>query len=267
MAKVTQARRQEFNEKIKPYKDKIDAALKKEKELQTALHDDSVTNAYIRIKLSELMIYISTVYVAINNLSVEFLDVKNNDSLNDARKILYKAIIYLEEIVTDKIDVQYSEIEDKVASLAKMPIDQRFELVKKLGLAIQLLIDAFGDNTKWKWSFVEINGRFATVAKNLLDLKQACKDYLDPGSDNYDTTVYYIRLIKKLLDQSGTAYRDRYEFSTHRLDDMRLGINYVLAYRRICMLTGEKDVAEEAKRKAIVWKDKMTADKKKGLAS
>ena len=267
MAKITTAHRQQFNDKIKPYKDKIDAALKKEKELQTALKNDSVTASYIRIKLAELMIYISTVHVAINNLSVEFLEVKNNDSLNDARKILYKAIIYLEEIVTDKIDIQYSEIEDKVSTLAKMTIVQRFDLVKKLGLAIRMLVDAYGDNTKWKWSFVEINGRFATVAKNLIDLKQACKDYLDPSSADYDTTVYYIRLVKKMLDQSGTSYRDRYEFSTHRLDDMRIAINYVLAYRRICMLTGEKDVAEEAKRKAIVWKDKMTADKKKGLAS
>mgnify|MGYP006988912838 CR=1 FL=1 len=59
------------------------------------------------------MIYVATTYIALNNLSVELLDVKNNDMLNDARKILYKAIIYLEEVVTPAIDVQYSEIEDK----------------------------------------------------------------------------------------------------------------------------------------------------------
>ena len=213
------------------------------------------------------MIYIATLYIAINNLSVAILGPKDNEALNDARKILYKAIIYLEEIVSSFVDVQYSEIEDKVATIANISIEKRFALVRKLGLAIRLLEDAFGDNSKWKWSFVEINGRFTTVAKNLIDMKQACKDFFEPSSADYENSVLYIRLIKKLLDQSATQYRDRYELSTHRVDDMRLAINYLSASRRVSILIGNSDEAEEIKKKGAVWKGKMDSDQKAGISS
>ena len=266
MAKVTDSARQEFQERSEPYQKIINESLKKEKEIIATLGSDNGANAYKKVILSELMISIATTYIAINNLSVEMIDVKNNDMLNDARKILYKAIIYLEEVVTPAIDVQYSEIEDKVSQLEKMSFNDRYLLIRKLGLAIRLLTDAYGDNTKWRWAFVELQGRFATVAKNLVDWKKACKDYLDGQSADYDNTVYYVRRIKKMLGQSGDQYRDRYELSTHRLDDIRLAINYLVAQRRICMLTGEKDTAEELKKKALVWKEKMEHDKKKGIA-
>ncbi|MCR5723728.1 MAG: hypothetical protein K6G80_01425 [Treponema sp.] len=266
MAKVSEARRQEFQERSDPYQKQINESLKKEKEIIATLSRDNASVAYKKIMLCELMISVATTYIAMNNLSVELLDVKNNDMLNEARKILYKAIIYLEEIVTPSIDVQYSEIEEKVLQLEKMPFNDRYTLIRKLGLAIRLLTDAYGDNTKWRWAFVELQGRFVTVAKNLVDWKKACKDYLDTQSADYDNTVYYIRRIKKLLDQSGSQYRDRYELSTHRLDDIRIAINYVVAERRICMLTGEKDTAEELKKKALVWREKMEHDKKNGVA-
>ncbi len=257
-----------LKEKTKPYKDHIDQVLKNEKALLMTLQSDTSAGvAYKKIKLCEDMIGISTEYITINNLSVELINTKNNDALNDARKILYKAIIYLEDIVTNAIDVQYSEIEEQVAQIAQIPVTKRFEIIKKLGLAIKLLIDAFGENTKWRWSFVELQGRFATVAKNLIDMKEGCKVYFDPAMKDYEDTVLYIRLIRKLLSSSATAYRDRYELSTHRIDDMRLAIQYLIADRRIALLINQKEDAEEDKKKALVWKEKMAADQKKGIAN
>ena len=213
------------------------------------------------------MIYVATLYIAINGSSLKILNVKNNDSLNDARKVLYKAIIYLEEIVTNSINIAYSELADNMALIANTPIQKRYELVKKLGLAIQMVIDGFGDNSKWKWSFVELNGRFAVVAKNMLDMKTAVKDYFDPNSQDYDTTVLYVRLVKKLLEDSATAYRDRYELSTRRIDDINAGINFLLALRRIEVALGSSDEAEEIKKKAITWKKLMESDQKSGKSN
>ena len=267
MAKISAENRELFNSKIAPYKESVKASLEKEKSMLNLIQKDSSGVGYKKLLLCEEQIYVSTIWITINNLSVELLDTKNNDALNDARKALYKAIIYLEDIVTSFIDVQYSEIEDKVAEISNTPLEKRFYLVRKLGLAIKLLIDAFGENTKWKWSFVELQGRFTTVAKNLLDMKQACKDYFDPRSPDYDNTVMYVRLLLRLLDQSSIQYRDRYELSTHRIDDMRSAIHYLLALRRLQILINMKDEAEDIKKKAQVWKEKMEADHKKGIAS
>ena len=190
----------------------------------------------------------------------------NKSFIVERRKTLYKAIIYLEDIVTGAIDISYSEIEEKVAEISNIPVEKRYYLVRKLGLAINLLINAFGENTKWRWSFTELQGRFAAVAKNLIDMKKASKDYFDPNSSDYDNTVLYIRLVKKLLFQSATGYRDRYELSTHRIDDMRLAIGYLSAQRRVELIMGNADEGEEIKKKAVVWHDKLLGDQKSGLA-
>ena len=129
-----------------------------------------------------------------------------------------------------------------------------------LYLAINLLELALGDNSKWKWSFVELKGRYAVVAKNFIDMRLAAKTYCD----DYETTVLYIRLITKLLDQSAAGYRDKYELSTRRIDDMRNGIKFLLARNKLCLALGDKTNAEEIKKKAVVWKDKMNADQKSG---
>ena len=112
-----------------------------------------------------------------------------------------------------------------------------------------MLKDAFGDNSKWKWSFVELEGRFATVSKNFIDMKSCVKDYFDPGSQDYETTVLYIRMIQKQLNDSATAYRDKYELSTRRIDDMRNAIKYLLALRKLYIAISDATQAEEVKKR------------------
>lgn len=253
-------------EKCKPYEERIKQALAAEKEVLATIKQDEAQLPYKKFKLSEDMLSIAADYMQINNLAVELIAAKNNDALNDARKIIYKSIIYLEEIVTPTVDVAYNEIEDKVSQIADISVEKRYYLVRKLGLTIQLLEDAFGENSKWKMSFIEIHGRAAVVTKNLLDWKQASKVYFDSTLPEYDNTMYYIRLVRKLLDQSSTQHRDKYELSTHRVDDMRLAIQFVLAERRICIALSEAEDAEKLKSKAQVWKDKLDAEKKKGVA-
>lgn len=266
MAKITAANRSLFNEKMKPYQEQIDKIFQDEKATLAAMKQEKSPDAYKKIFLSEEMIHATTLYLAINNLSVEILQTKNTDALNEGRKTIYKAIIYLEEIVTGMTDAAFSEYQDDVAQISNMSVKDRYLLVRKLGLSIRLIIDAYGENTKWKWSFVELEGRFATVAKNLIDFKEISKIYFDPRNPDYDTAVYYLRLVKKLFGKSADEYRDRYELSTRRIDDIRLAISYLIALRRIQILLNETGEAEEIKKKALVWKSKMEADQKKGLS-
>ena len=266
MAVITEEERKLFQAKFLPVKDKIQQVLKKEKDMLVLMRSDNAGIVYKKLLLCEDMIYVATLYMCINNMSLAFLSTKNNDSLNDARKMIYKAIIYLEDVVTNKIDCPYSELEENISKITNVPIEKRLYLIRKLGLAIQLLADSFGDNSKWVQSFVEMRGRFVTVAKNLIDMTTAVKDYFDPYSNEYDNTVLYIRLIRKLLDKSANEYRDRYELSTKRLDDMRIAISYLIALRRIAMLLNDNVQSEEIKKKALVWRNKLDADIKSGAS-
>ena len=112
--KVKVEDRELFREKCKPYQERIKQAIATEKAVLAGIHEDESQMPYKKIQLSEDMLSIAADYMQINNLSVEMINAKNNDALNDARKIIYKSIIYLEEIVTPIVDVGYSEIEDKV---------------------------------------------------------------------------------------------------------------------------------------------------------
>ena len=98
-------------------------------------------------------------------------------------------------------------------------------------------------------------------------MKKGSKDYFEPNSDDYETTVLYIRMLQRLLDASANGYRDKYELSTRRIDDMRDAIKFLLARHKLCLAIGDKNNAEEIKKKAIIWKDKMDADQKSGLSS
>ncbi len=267
MAKITNEDRELFKKESKQYEDLIKTELDKEKEMLTTMKGDAVGVEYKKLILAEQMIYIATLYNAINTASVKILEVKNNDALNEGRKILYKALIYLEEVVTNIVNVAPSEISDKMEAIANTPLEKRYFLVRKLGLAIQMIIDAFGDNSKWKWSFVELEGRFAVVAKNLYDFKNYVKAYFDPGDADNENSILYMRLIKTLLDKSANAYRDKYELSSRRLDDMKNAINFLLARRRVSVALSESEDAEELKKKAQTWKEKMDADQKAGKSN
>lgn len=267
MAKVSEEDRSRFSETIIPYKDKITTTLAKEKTMLNGMHNGDIDLENKKLLLCEDMIYVASLYMAQNSLSLKILDVKNNDALNDARKMLYKAIIYLEEIVTNTIDIPYSDLNPYLDKISNITINRRYTIISKLGLAITMLKEAFGDNSKWKWSFVELEGRFTTVAKNLIDMRSAYADYYDPHSDNYEITILYIRMINKMLNDSATSYRDKYELSTRRIDDMRNAIKYLLALRKLNSAMGNSDQAEEIKKKALVWKDKMDSDAKNGLSN
>lgn len=267
MAKVTYEDRERLKEAIVPYQSKIKGYLTKEKTMLSTIRSDEAGKEYKKLQLAEDMITAASLYMAINALSVSMLDVKNNDALNDARKMLYRAVIYCEDVVTDYIDVSFTEISEKLIAIANITIKKRYELMQRLGLAIQMLREAFGDNSKWKWSFVELEGRFAAVVKNFIDMKSSVKDYFDPNSENYETTVLYIRMMIRLVDASANGYRDKYEQSSRRIDDMRNAIKFLLARRKISVAVGDRNTAEEVKKKAMVWHEKMEADHKSGSSN
>ena len=115
-------KREEFNEKAKPIKNAIKEVLEKEKKELSEVKKNPDGVAYRKLMLADQMIYLATLYMAVNTLSVQILDFKNNDSLNDARKTIYKALIYLEEVVSNTVDCAYSDLEDKLATIADITI-------------------------------------------------------------------------------------------------------------------------------------------------
>jgi len=262
MAKTSDSDRQMYHEKVKIYVSMTRALLDTEKKLSVEARKNTPQAPLQKLTLSDEMLNLASYYIAINGMSQAVLKNKNEEALNDARKSLYKAVIYLEEVVSNLIDAPFSDYEDKVAAIESYNPSRRFNLICKMGLAIDMLEQAYGDNSKWRWTFVEIEGRFAAVAKNIIDLKNVYVN-ASPGAEFYDATVYHLRLIKKLLALSADRYREKYELSTGQTLDFKTGINFLAALRRMHIVLAENEESQEIKKKLTIWTTKLETDLKK----
>ncbi|MGP1416050.1 MAG: hypothetical protein ACTTJ6_09055 [Treponema sp.] len=254
--------KKKYDAKAKEYDDIISQILIREEHILGLIKKEEKGASYKRLVLVDDMIFLVTAYLAKYSVSVQYLGGKNENILNDARKALYKIIIYLEEIVTNYIDASYSEYEDKVQEIGSITQKQRYYLIRKIGFVIWMVVDAYGTNTKWKWSFAEIMGRYATVAKNIVDLKFASAVALNPRDENYDDVIFHLRLVKTLLESSAEEYRKKYEIATNNIEDVKTATKYLSALRRIHVILGENKEAEDVKTKLKIWNKIAEKDKK-----
>jgi len=265
MGKISAEAKNRYFDKVKEYKQTIDQLLQREQNVLKMIKNDDAGSAYKRVSLADERLNLASWYLLLNRMSVALLGVKNEAFLNDARKSCYQSIIYLEEVVTNYIDVPFADYEENLAKLEGYEDQKRYGMLRKMGFTIQSVEDDFGENSKWRWSFVELEARFAAIAKNFINLKTVIAG-LDPRIEGYQARVGHLSLAKELLQKAADRYREKYELSTLRLDDFKLAIAYLSALRRLHALLGESNHAEVVKKKIDVWRTKMDADEKKAEA-
>jgi hypothetical protein len=283
MEKISSEARKRYAERIKEYKERIEQIIKKNKELEDRIAKTSKSQGLtsgqyrgdqfsdlealkevnsIRFSLSDRYLDIVSYFNLMNALSRSLLGIKNESFLNEGRKSCYRSIIYMEEIVSPYIDAAFSDYQQGVESLEGFDDKSKYRFLCKLGFAIDSVTEGFGSGSKWKWSFVELQGRYAVIAKNLLNLKTFIMQ-LDPRIEGYSERLAHVQLVKKLLQQSADRYREKYELSTMRLDDIKKAILFLAAIKRLHTLLGEVEEAEVVKKKMDIWKTKMEDDQKK----
>lgn len=261
MAKVSQEARDRYNDHVKQYTLQIEALLQREKGVAGAIERESNGAGYKRFALADQRLNIASIYLLLSRISFSMLGVKNQNFVREAHRCLFQCLIFLEEVVSDTLDAPFSEYAERLEAIDGMPDGQRFGIVRKLGFTIQYVNDEFGPNSRWKWSFVDLEGRLATIAKNVVNLRTIVSD-LDPRVEGYELKVGHMRLTKELLSRSGDRFLERY-IQNQRLDDFRQAINYLLALKRLHIVLGEPDQADSVSRKADVWKARMEEDERR----
>lgn len=263
MAKISAEARKKYLEKVGQHKSRLE-------ELRNGINaitaevkgGEGIEKARKRIAAADETLNMISYLLLMNNLSLALLGIKNDSFLNEARKACYNAIIQLEKTVTSYIDVPFSEYEEGVLLLEELPLEEKWQLIRKLGYTITALREAYGDNSKWKWSFVELEGRYAVIVKNFINLKSLIGG-MDPRVEGYNIRLAHLRLAKRVLQEAADNYRAKYELSTLRIDDFKLAIEYLGALKRLSSLIGEPEKANELKKKIDIWRAKMESDSKK----
>jgi seryl-tRNA synthetase len=101
-------KRNEFAEKIKDYLSLIERSQKGEQNILAEIENGHAESALLRLRLVEKMLALTSVYLAINNISQTVLKKKDENALNNARKSLGKCLSYLESVVTKTVDAPFS---------------------------------------------------------------------------------------------------------------------------------------------------------------
>ena len=262
MAKVSDVAKKKYSEKIKVYKKMVEDLLLKERQIIQILKNDDTGAAFKKLMLVNENLNIVSYYILMNELSLALLGIKNEAFLNDGRKACFKALIYLEEVFTDYLDVPYSDYEDHLTEVSAFSDDDRYNLIRKTGFSIDAINSGFGEGSKWKWSFVDMNGRLACVAKNCMDLKKMAAG-MDPRVPGYQVRIKQLNLTRRLIQQSADDFRKKYELSTFRIDDFKRAIAFLASLKRLAIILKRNSDVDALKKKIEIWKLKMDTDLKR----
>jgi len=255
---VNKETKAKYNEEIAFLKRKIDKINQKIKYLESKNNEDENV---VKFQIVSHLIDLVSIYCAMTDLSKNLLGYKNESFLDTGRKSLYKALILLEGIVTGVIDLPLNENYELLQSFESFSDADRLKLMKKIGYTISLLEDRYGENSKWKWSFVELEGRYTVVAKNLFNFRRY-QEKNDPNVEGFDDRYDYMFLIKELLERASNRYREKYELTNHSPEDMKKALDFLRALKRIHILFNEKNEVQNVTKRIELWSQKLEVDLK-----
>lgn len=266
MGKISEQARTIYNGRIIKYKKEIEDVLKKEADFEFNVKTKKISERieYERIAMANEILSVVACYLLLNKLSIQFLCIKNENFLNEARKACYRILIHLERAVTGAVDIPFSELAECQSKVKELSDGERYDFIRNLGFFIDSTRESFGPNSKWRWAFVELEGRLAIVAKNILDMKNLIAG-MDPSLPGYDIRMRHLALVKKLLSDSANHYREKYELNTFRMDDFKIAINFLAALWRLHSYLGESGECDKVKKTIEIWKQKMEDDAPKSM--
>jgi len=247
-----------FGVEVAYLKNKVDEVNQKIKHLEIKKDENENLN---KIRVASHYVDLVSIYCAMTDLSLSLLGYKNESYLDKGRKSLYKSIISLEAVVSNYIDMPLGENYELLKSLDSFSDTERIKLVRKIGYTVSLLADRYGENSKWKWSFVEIEGRFSVIAKNLFDFR-TFQAKNDPREEGFNERYDYLYLVKEFLIKASNRYREKYELTNQTADDMKKAIDYLKALKRIHILFNESEEVQNVGKRIELWSQKFETDLK-----
>jgi hypothetical protein len=163
----------------------------------------------------------------------------------------------MEEVVGDDLDHSLNENDDYLATIKKLNPRQILEFIKRIHRLLDNLKNKFGQDSKWKWSFVELHARLAVISKNIVSFSEIAR-LRDPRVEFFDERRNLMQLCKESLNEAAKQYRTKYEMAGKAREDLKKSIDFLSVLRKIHSLFGE-DI-EASKLKNIIDAAKMTLE-------
>ncbi len=258
---ITKAEKSVYNDYIKDFKTKKDASYKRITELEKKKKEMPRIKGYLTVEAVIELLKIIMLDLSMNDASFEILKIKNEAALKNARKEFFAVLQKMEELVGDQVDRSLKENEEFLAAIDRINPMQMLKIIQRVNYVLSTLIDRIGETSKWKWSFVDLQGRVAAVTKNGINFSEVQK-YRDPRTEFYRERQQLMTLCKQSLRDAAQQYRTKYEQSTKVPGDMLKSIEFLSVLRRIHVLFGESDEATRLKMAIDAMRARLEADEK-----
>jgi len=259
---IPRAEKAAYNEYIKEYKVEIEEKYKSIKGIETKKKKVKNISLYYNFEIIREYLSIITIYIDMSDASLELLNIKNELFLNNSRKEIYKVFHLMEEIVSNHIDRSLKENSEYLKKIDRINPDQILNYIKNIIDIRKKMVEKFGDGSKWKWSFVELQGRLAVIIKNFINFSDLQK-YRDPRTEFYHSRQQLLKLCKQHINEAAKQYRNKYEVSGKVPGDMLKAIDLLSSLRRISVLMREPEEAEKLKNTIEALRVRMESDEKK----
>lgn len=262
---VDQATKKLYNERIAQQKLQIAEYEKELAAYKKAMLSNKKLKPFFHLGNVAQLLQIVNLQMEMNEISEQMMQLKNNAFLDNARKNLYKIFSDLDAVVRGDIDEPLDFNREELDKIAPFTPRQRLNLYRHIRRAIDKLVQAYGPNTKWLWSFPELYAKSANLGKNLIDFREV-QSKRDPREEFYYDRKEMVRMIIDDLLDASNRYRDKFEISTKATGDMIMAIKLLEAMRRVAVAVKDDAMAAKAKAGIETYKARIEAEKEEKKA-
>ncbi|MBN2079458.1 MAG: hypothetical protein JW838_10865 [Spirochaetes bacterium] len=254
---VSKAEKAAYNDEIKDIKRDVEQIRKTVNDVVAKKKKNPSIANYYNFEVAALRMDSIERLMKMNDLSVEMLGIRNSNFLENARREFYRVLQDLEEVVGDQIDRSLRENDEHLATVNRFNPSHILGVVQRMNRILNTMKNGFGQDSKWKWSFVELQARIAVIIKNITSFSDIQR-LRDPRSPFFYERRDLMQLCKESLTEAARQYRTKYEMAGKARDDLKKSVDYLAVLRKIHILFGEN--TEAAKLKNIIDAGRMALE-------
>ncbi|PKL18607.1 MAG: hypothetical protein CVV49_04835 [Spirochaetae bacterium HGW-Spirochaetae-5] len=261
---ISKVQKAAYNDDIKAVKLQSDELEKKIRDLFQKKKSKPNIEPYYNMEIATYLLSTIELYMKMNDLSVAMLGIKNNKSLDVAKSNFSKVLLLLKETVGDEVERDsLKENEEYLQKLDKLNPRQILDFLIRVDTTFFNLKNNMGDDSKWKWLFVELQAKIAVIIRNFINFSDILK-YRDPRQPHFRDRHEHLGMAKDALEEAAKQYRTKYELSSKSREDLKKSIEILEALRKIHFTLGESSEADKLKTTIDAAKFTLEAgDKKK----
>ena len=260
---ISKAQKAAYDNDIKAIRIKSDELEKKIKDLFHKRKHNPNLEPYYNLEISTYLMGTIELYLRMNDLSIDMLGIKNNKTLDLSKSNFSKILLLLKETVGDEAERDsLRENENYLQLIDKINPRQILDFLIRLDRIFFDLKSNMGEESKWKWLFVELQAKLAVINRNFINFSDILK-YRDPRAPFFRDRNEHVRMAKNGLEEAAKQYRTKYELSAKSREDLKKSIEMLEALRKIYFTLGESSEADKIKTTIDAGKFTLEAGDKK----